>query len=270
MGTHMISVTTQSELDAARGPDVDLLVDGPDANFTLDVARNVRVFACGSLDATAAKIGSHLVACGAKIGGDLIVEGATIGGHFSVRRATISGNLNAVGATVGADLSVDEAAIFGDLNIAGTKIGGYVIAYNATINGGINMRGATIGRDLRFEEAAVDGGVTADGATIGGTAIGKITPEEVAILDAIPRNRCDMRGWHGNVSWINRTPQQERGCGTTHCLAGWAQTLSSDPEIRCMGPLRAGQLLLPNVSYLFFAPQQFVDRWLRDREYAQS
>ena len=73
-----------------------------------------------------------------------------------------------------------------------------------------------------------------------------------AVREAVCADRASlyMAGWHGDDWLPDAAPG---GCGTTHCLAGWAQALSPDPEIRRLDPAVAGSRLLPRHAYLFFA-----------------
>lgn len=64
----------------------------------------------------------------------------------------------------------------------------------------------------------------------------------------------DMDQWHGD-DW---NPYEEGTCGTTHCLAGWVQALSTDPEIRHMDPLEAGLKLIPRHAHLFYKTNEEV------------
>lgn len=67
---------------------------------------------------------------------------------------------------------------------------------------------------------------------------------ELQILRQIPPARCDMMSWH---------------CGTSHCLAGWAQVLSDRED---QDTLKVGRELLPSVAHLFWAPNTAVRRLL--------
>ena len=87
------------------------------------------------------------------------------------------------------------------------------------------------------------------------------TPEEVEILDQIDVDHCAMETWH-------------TACGTSHCLAGWAQWIKDDhAEIDLYAidsdsnALAAGLKYLPNISILFYAPTVAVQKWLREKQY---
>ena len=99
-------------------------------------------------------------------------------------------------------------------------------------------------------------GADLSGADLSG-AVGIATEAEeaatwAAVREAVRADRASLRmaGWHGN-GW---SPDADPGgCGTTHCLAGWAQALSEDPEIRRLAPAVAGSRLLPRHARLFLA-----------------
>ena len=122
---------------------------------------------------------------------------------------------------------------------------------------GVDLRGADLtGADLtgaRLTEADLTG------------AIGIATAEEEAatwlhVCRAIVAHpeKLNMSVWHGDDAWLGRTPAQEieTECGTTHCLAGWAQAISDDPVVRQLGPSVAGSWLLPRHAYLFCATEE--------------
>jgi len=115
--------------------------------------------------------------------------------------------------------------------------------------------------DLYANGATIRGGLYANRATIRGITIQPLTEPERAILRRIRDEiALDMNTWHGDDDGWCAT--HEGHCGTTHCLAGGAQALSGDPSVRAMEPLDAGRMLLPNASYLFFAPQAQVEKFL--------
>lgn len=57
-----------------------------------------------------------------------------------------------------------------------------------------------------------------------------------------------MKEWHGDG--LSHEPEMG-DCGTTHCLAGLAQALSTDPEVRKLRPAVAASRLLPRHAKLF-------------------
>jgi hypothetical protein len=81
--------------------------------------------------------------------------------------------------------------------------------------------------------------------------------------------RLQMNHWHGGTEWRDRTCAEEAVCGTTHCLAGWLQVCSTDPEIRKLDTQLAGTLLAPQAAKMFFREAPEVLDWLRNREYAK-
>jgi hypothetical protein len=92
-------------------------------------------------------------------------------------------------------------------------------------------------------------GADLTGADLTG-AIGIATEQEEAATWTAVRTqvlatpeRLHMADWH---------------CGTSHCVAGWAQELSTDPAIKAMGPAVAGACLLPRHAYLFTATDEMV------------
>ena len=82
--------------------------------------------------------------------------------------------------------------------------------------------------------------------------------------------RLQMGHWHGDDEWVGRSCAEEAACNTTHCLAGWLQVCSPDPEIRALSPERAGFMCAPISSGMFYQPGARVLRWLKDREYDKS
>lgn len=118
---------------------------------------------------------------------------------------------------------------------------------------------ATIGGSLRADGAKISGNLSATDAKISGVTIAEPTQAEIDFLRRIPIDRLVMSEWHGK-DWCADKPGD---CGTTHCLAGFAQAWSEDQEIRKMEPSAAGRKLIPNLSYLFFAPQALVEKVIR-------
>ena len=244
----------------------DIVIDTDD-EVRIIAARNVRVIRCGDLDAGGATIGGSLSASDATISGHLYANRlyanrAKIGGSLSANRATIGGSLSASDAKISGHLYANRATISGHLYANRATIGGSLSANRATIGGSLSASDAKISGHLYAGDAKIDGRLDASDATIGGIKIGPLTDAERVILRQIRDSiDLDMNSWHGECDdWCIH---HEGYCGTTHCLAGGAQALSSDPGIRAMPPLDAGRKLIPNASYLFFAPQPIVERWLR-------
>ena len=80
-----------------------------------------------------------------------------------------------------------------------------------------------------------------------------VSADEAAILEHIPVESCDMSTWH-----------RETACGTTHCLAGYAQFLCGDMSLDSYDE---GCRLLPSVSHLFYAPTKPVREWLKAKRW---
>lgn len=77
--------------------------------------------------------------------------------------------------------------------------------------------------------------------------------KRVAEVALAPGNTLDMDSWH-----------RDGICGTTHCIAGWAQHLA-DEKYRSIKPVGAGLLLLGPV-----VAQRFFDSTEDGREYLES
>ena len=88
------------------------------------------------------------------------------------------------------------------------------------------------------------------------------------ILD--DKARLEMGHWHGNEEWVERTCAEETICGTTHCLAGWLQVCSTNPEIRGMDENLAGIVSAPVASKMFFRGADEVMTWLETRQYVNE
>ena len=107
-----------------------------------------------------------------------------------------------------------------------------------------------------------------------GANFGTATPEEIERLDAIRAivlanpGRLHMAIWHSARWRPEHTPEEEMTCGSAHCIAGWLQALSPDPAIRKMDAEEAGRLLAPTAASLFFADDDTVLQWFKDRGYA--
>lgn len=80
--------------------------------------------------------------------------------------------------------------------------------------------------------------------------------------------RLEMNCWHGPAWDWTHTPQEAHTCGTTHCLAGWAQALCSVGAIRRMDPLQAGVMLIPTAAHLFYASNEAALAFLRGKQRA--
>ena len=103
-----------------------------------------------------------------------------------------------------------------------------------------------------------------------------ITPEEIARLDQVREivlakpHRLKMDTWHSGEWDATHTPEEEHSCGSAHCIAGWLQALSPDPEIRNMEPVIAGRKLAPASTFMFYTTDDTALAWLEAREYAKA
>ena len=138
-----------------------------------------------------------------------------------------------------------------------------------------NLRGAYL-RDANLSDANLRGAYLS-GANLSGANL-QIVPAEQQIerLDKVREiilddaKRLEMGHWHQTDEWRDRTCAEETLCGTTHCLAGWLQVCSTDPEIRKKDAEFAGFLSAPIAAPLFFSSSDKVLTWLRDREYVKQ
>jgi uncharacterized protein YjbI with pentapeptide repeats len=113
---------------------------------------------------------------------------------------------------------------------------------------GADLRGADL-RGANLREASLSW------ADLSGA---KGLPEDEALLRrvceaALAPGALDMQTWHT--------------CETTHCLAGWAITLSGHAGRvleTAVGPATAGALLIPRASNLFFATTDKATEWCRE------
>ncbi|MGL5936162.1 MAG: pentapeptide repeat-containing protein [Cetobacterium sp.] len=135
----------------------------------------------------------------------------------------------------GADLA-DAYLAGADLagaDLAGANLAGAYLA-------GANLAGATVGGHASHGRALL-GDIKAD----------PTLPARVAAA-AIAPNALDMGNWHT--------------CGTTHCLGGWAITLSG-PAGRALEKTTsssvAAAMLLPSVAHLFYASNEEALMWAR-------
>jgi len=121
----------------------------------------------------------------------------------------------------------------------------------------------------RFEMALVNDadftGCNLGNVDLGGNdllgAKGIATAEDEALLWRTIRtiilaneDSLNMAHWHQNMNHGATVPRvrDPNLCGTTHCLAGWAQVLSPSPLIRRMFAEVAGSRLLPRHAHLFY------------------
>jgi hypothetical protein len=162
-------------------------------------------------------------------------------------------------------------AYLADADLTGADLAGANLtdAYLAGADlAGANLRGANLaGANLRGADLA--------GANLAG-AEWEATPEEIERLDAVREivlakpERLRMSTWHSDEWTPDHTPEEERTCGSAHCIAGWLQALSSDPAIRMMDAEAAGRKLAPVASGLFYADDDTVLGWFKERMYANG
>jgi hypothetical protein len=157
-----------------------------------------------------------------------------------------------------------EAAVKSGANLAGANLAGANLA-GANL-AGANLAGANLA-DANLARANLAGANLAD------ANLARATPEEIARLDEVREialakpERLNMAGWHSENWTPEHTPEEEHSCGSAHCIAGWLQALSPDPEIRKMDPQSAGVKLAPSAVAMFYQTDAVALQWLRDREY---
>jgi len=158
---------------------------------------------------------------------------------------------------------------------------------DAVLTGAVLTGAVLTGADLRGADltgAVLTGAVLRDavltgadltGADLTGTYAAKRATNEQSIesLDKVraivmdDSARLEMGHWHGDDAWKARTCAEETLCGTTHCMAGWLQVCSTDPEIRAMDTLTAGVLSAPVAAKMFFRDGEAAFKWLESRQY---
>jgi hypothetical protein len=94
--------------------------------------------------------------------------------------------------------------------------------------------------------------------------------DKVAAIILHDQARLEMSLWHKDESWRDKTCAEEAVCGTTHCLAGWLQVCSTDPEIRNKAPEVGGAMQAPIAEKLFYRGSDEVIAWLKGREYVKE
>ena len=99
-------------------------------------------------------------------------------------------------------------------------------------------------------------------------------PNQVEVLDKIrdivtsKSERLDMSTWHGPTWDENKPACEETECGTTHCLAGWAQVLCENPVIRKLDSEIAGRIVIPAAAAMFTVTNATAMKFLQSRRYA--
>jgi len=161
-------------------------------------------------------------------------------GKSDLRSADLGG-ANLVGAYLrSADLG---GAYLGDAYLSGADLSGADLS-------GADLSGANLSLRATPEQA-----------------IENLDKVRAIILDDHARIR--MSYWHGGDQWPDKTCAEEVLCGTAHCLAGWLQVCSTDPEIRAMNPELAGILSAPVAVKMFYRTESEVLEWLQERKYAE-
>jgi len=187
------------------------------------------------------------------------LRGADLRGAYLSGADLTSANLS------GADL---RGATLSDANLRRAYLidadlrGAYLRGANLSIAnlGGADLRGADLSSaDL---SSAYLLAVPAE------TQIARLDKVRAIILD--DATRLGMESWHEDEGWRDRSCAEETLCGTTHCLTGWLQVCSTDPEIRKKDPEFAGCLLAPVAAPMFCSSKAHVLEWLRDRAYVQQ
>jgi hypothetical protein len=190
----------------------------------------------------------------AEIGGDLDCDCAEIGGSVDCEGAKIAGDLCVVSARVGEEVDCIGSKIGGHADFTDANIADSLLFTDSEIGGNLFCEYAEIGGELLYIGARIAGALCCMGSKIKGVKIGEPTEAEIEFLRSIPIDRLRMEQWHGG-GW---KPSEPGDCGTTHCLAGWAQAKSGDLMIRKMEPSAAGRKLIPNLSYLFYASDEIA------------
>ncbi len=92
--------------------------------------------------------------------------------------------------------------------------------------------------------------------------------DEVRAIVLSKPERLNMNTWHSENWTPEHTPEEEHSCGSAHCIAGWLQALSPDPEVRQMSAEQAGRKLAPASACMFYADNETALEWLKERAYA--
>jgi hypothetical protein len=198
--------------------------------------------------------------------------------------ANLAGADLAYANLVGADLAYADLsdANLAYANLAGADLTGAYLAY-ANLAGAdlsdANLAGADLAyanlSDANLAYANLAGADLAGANLTRATGLIRPTSEEIARLDAVREivlarpERLQMSDWHSREWDPSHTPEEEHSCGSAHCIAGWLQALSPDPEVRNKDPESAGELLAPASSWIFYRSDAYALQWLRDRAYAK-
>ena len=140
-----------------------------------------------------------------------------------------------------------------------------------------NLRGANL-RDANLRDADLrDADLRdADLSCANGKSLRATPAESIENLDKVraiildDAKRLEMGHWHETSDWKSRTCAEETLCNTTHCLAGWLQVCSTNPDIRELDSQLAGILSAPVAAKMFFKKPNEVLEWLEKRTYADE
>jgi hypothetical protein len=206
----------------------------------------------------------HALEAATKIGADLSgadLSGADLSGAY-LSGADLSGAYLSGADLSGADLS--GAYLSGaDLSGADLRSADLRSAYLS----GADLSGADL-RSADLSGADLSGADAKQFATAE-QAIENLDKVREIILDN--RDRLEMGHWHGDDDWKERSCAEETLCGTTHCLAGWLQVCSTDPNVRTgMDAQLAGVVQAPIAAKMFFRDADEVLPWLEERRYVQE
>jgi hypothetical protein len=162
------------------------------------------------------------------------------------------------------------------------EVGNLRLAVEAAVKEGADLAGADLagaylaGADLTGAYLAGAVGLK-DAFGFGSEPLKKATPEESIVnLDKVREivldneARLDMRTWHEENGWQERTCAEEAVCGTAHCLAGWLQVCATDEKVRSMPAHIAGIVSAPVAAKMFFRDAPETLSWLRERKYADE
>ena len=183
-------------------------------------------------------------------------------------------------AMTGADLTGADltGAVLWRADLTGVVLTGAVLR-GADLTGA-DLTGAVLrGADLRGADltgADLTGAVLTDAVLTdaNGKQLPRATVEQsIENLDKVraivmdDQARLNMRGWHEDEAWKERTCAEEVLCGTAHCIAGWLQVCSTEPALKEIEPQLAGILAAPVAAKMFFRSKEEAYEWLESRAY---
>src|ERR1019366_6707698 len=209
---------------------------------TIEVKNQKDIDAIGDLS-------NVIIKCNGTFDGNCILSDKIVGG-CDFNFATIEGDFDCRSAKIGGDFDCNYATIEGDFDCRSAKIGGDFYCHSAKIEGDFDCRSAKIGGDFYCHSAKIGGDFM---------TVSTATESEKIILGKIKKviKKIDMKKWHLNDDWEKQSANETISCGTTHCLAGWAQIFGGE-EYKKMDAQEAGNILLPNFKHFFFMPEKIV------------